>query len=477
MNFIIKILLIVLCATQVTFAASDRYLVEDNLTKLGQTTLDAMFGKDNFIVRVQVRMSESKYSVKYTQESTPKKSNKKKNQEEVYILPGVPALKNIAPGSLNQLPYDSVTTMVEPKIERILVTVLADKNYPRSQARKAELALTEVLSLKSGRDKVNVMFKPFYEDPNKDTQQITLIPGEENLVTVQNGFYLLLSLLLIIMIIIYIIYQNKLLKKQPEGQDSGGPSINVNPNLELPEGMGGGSGDKMDINMNADIKTYFDFVTKNNINDFVFLIKSQTLKPEYIAYIVSFLAPNLSAKILKELDKKTQAEITLLLADQKLGPKGILDKLETKLKADVECFVGGQDKVGSISNALTSTQRKEIVNTAKKLNPTNYKKIRPYMVLFDDIKLLDDSELQIVLSDLNLEQLATALVDAEQDIFAPIMDNLTKGAKDMVQQYLELKSNSTNLAQKEKAQDDILKIVKKLDSQGKINLLEKLKNV
>ena len=200
MKFFIKALLVLLCFTQLTFAASDQYLVEDNLTKLGQTTLDAMFGEGNFIVRARVKMTEAKYSVKYTQESNPKRTSKK-DSEEVYILPGVPALKNISPDSLNQLPFDSVTTMAPPKISRILVTVLVDKSYPKSQARKATEALKEVLGLREGRgDDVKLLYKPFYEDPTKDTQQITLIPGEEKLLTFQNGFYALLLLLLIVSI-------------------------------------------------------------------------------------------------------------------------------------------------------------------------------------------------------------------------------------------------------------------------------------
>ena len=90
--------------------------------------------------------------------------------------------------------------------------------------------------------------------------------------------------------------------------------------------------------------------------------------------------------------------------------------------------------------------------------------------------ILEEQELQLVLSDLNLEQLATALVDVDQELFSTVMNNLTAGARDMVNQYLELKSDSTTELVKGKAQDDIIKTIKKLDSQGKISLIEKLKD-
>ena len=64
MKYLIKLLLLVMILAHTAFAVSDKYLVEDNLTKLAQTSLDAMFGKNNFIVRVQVQMTDSQYSAK-----------------------------------------------------------------------------------------------------------------------------------------------------------------------------------------------------------------------------------------------------------------------------------------------------------------------------------------------------------------------------------------------------------------------------
>ena len=47
-----------------TYAASDRYIVEQHLTGLAQQTVDSMFGEGNFIVRVQAQMTDSQYSVR-----------------------------------------------------------------------------------------------------------------------------------------------------------------------------------------------------------------------------------------------------------------------------------------------------------------------------------------------------------------------------------------------------------------------------
>ncbi|RAP29314.1 hypothetical protein DID78_03770 [Candidatus Marinamargulisbacteria bacterium SCGC AG-343-D04] len=475
MRQLLKGMIILLLCSSCIFAASDKYLVEDNLTKVAQKTLDAMFGENNFIVRIQVAMTDSKYSVKYTQESNPKRSKSKSSQKEVYILPGVPALKNIAPGSLNQLPYDSVTSMTAPRITKMLIYVLANKSYPRSKAKRAEKVLREILGAKQGRDVVKFEYKAFYEDPNKETQNITIVPGVEPLLTPENVFYLIFALLLLGLIVAYVMYQNKLLAKETGG-GQGGPAINVNPNLELPENMGGGGAPgAMSVGGAPSIKYYFDFVTAENISDFSYLVNSQNLKAEYICLIASFLQAPLAAKLLKGVDVKVQTQVAMSLVDQRLGSKVILDKLEKKLKADLECFIGGESKVSNVLRQLSSTEKKNIVELAKKSNAAGYRKIRPHLILFEDLSLLEERELQVVLSEVNLEQLAVSLINVSQDLFDVVVENLTKAAKDMVNQYLELKTDVTHAADIEKAQDAIIALIKKMDTSGKINIMDKLR--
>lgn len=103
-----------------------------------------------------------------------------------------------------------------------------------------------------------------------------------------------------------------------------------------------------------------------------------------------------------------------------------------------------------------------------------YQKFRLNVILFDDLVLLEDDEIEKVVSDVNLELLATALISVDQDVYQRFDDNLSKSAKDMILQFLELKSGSKSAQDIEKAQDYILRIVKKFDDSGIIKLSEKL---
>ncbi|RAP29502.1 hypothetical protein DID76_04005 [Candidatus Marinamargulisbacteria bacterium SCGC AG-414-C22] len=456
--------------------AADRYSVEQYLTDLAQITLNSMFGEGNFVARVQVRMTDSKYEVKYTEEANPKKSSTK-SEKEVYILPGIPALKNISPESLNQLPYNSITTLAQSRVDRMSVYILGDKKYPRSQARKAEAVVKKVLNFREGIDVWDMEYKVFYKNPELQTQTIQMVPGPENYYSIENIMKYSIAVLLLIAIFVYVMFQRKMLSASAT-KESGGPNISVNPNLELPDGMEGAGGSDSKITMDQlNIKRYFDFVSYDNIEDFIYLVNSQSLKPEYISLITSFLPSNLSAKLIKALPEKVQSKVATDLIEQRLGSRTLLDKLEKKLKTDMECFVGGEDKFVRIFDNIASDNKKSIINKVKKENPKQYKKMRPHILLFDDIILLSDEEVQHVVSDVDLDTLAIALVHSDKKIKEFIMKNLTKSANDIVSQYLQLKSNETTKSNSEKAEEILLKIIKRLESKGTINIVNKIKKL
>ncbi len=472
--FIAFIIVQSLFLTSVIQAENDKYFLEKHFTDLAQVMLNSMFGEGNFVARVQVDMTDPKYEVRYTEESKPKASGASKKTEEVYILPGVPALKNIAPGSLNQLPYNSVTTMMESKLRRMTVFILADKNYPKSQARKAESAVKQILDFREGRDRFVLEYKPFYDNPLSETQTIQMVPGPENFASIQNIISYLIILILLIGVIMHILLTNKLIAATAEKDEGGGPSVSVNPNLELPEGMGGGNDSNISLDANS-IKRFFDFVSNDNIDDFITLVKQQALKPEFVSLIASFLPGRLSAKLIKSLDAKLQAQVSADLVEQKMGNRQLLEKLETKLKNDLECFSGGSDKFGKVFDNMSSQEKKGIIQLVQKSNPQKYKVMRPHVLLFDDIIKLEEAEIQQLLSDINLDTLATAIVGVDQNINDFIMKNLTKSAKDIVAQYLQIKGTDSPKDETEKAQDNIVKLIKKMSDKGIIKLEGKIK--
>lgn len=471
------IILLIAFITSISATSLDQATIENNLTRLGQDAIDTMFGPGNMILRVKVDLTESQYKVQYTQQSNPKQSNKNTKKEQVYILPGVPALKNLAPDAFNQLPYDSVTTMIKPRIKRMQAKIIVKKDFSKSEARKAEQLVKDLLGFRSGRDNITLEYKTFYWNEG-NSQPIKIVPGPEKLMSLENLFRLLLLLFILIAIIIYFVsskQMQRLAAKSSGGSNSsGGPSINVNPNIELPEG---GSGSSADISVSSEpsIKRYFSFINTDNVENFVFLLKKEKIGPEYISMIVSFLPKKVASKVMEEYPPEVQAQIMAGLIDQRMAKPDLLNKLEEKIKKSLECFIGGKTKFKMVFDSIGNTEKKKLMQLLKAKQPQFYQKARKYVLLFDDIKYLSDEELSSVVSEANVELLSTALVSVEQDLYQRIYASLNETSKSMVEQFLELKGESTSKKDIEAAQDYLLKLVEKWDASGKIDLRSKIK--
>lgn len=479
-------LLALFTVTTTVFASSDQFVLENNLTSITQKTLDSMYGQGNFVARVSVDLSESQYSVKYTQQSNAKVNKETGGKsEQVYILPGVPALKNLAPDNMNKMPFDSVTTLVNPRVKKVTVYILANNSLAKGQVKKAEPIIFEVLGLVQGRDQVSFTFKPFYSEkkssPLDSFSQAMPAPSSGGAQGSSTSgltvlFYIIFAGLGAAFLAIFVSSQNKLAKAfaSAAGKESSGPAVNVTPNIELPKQSGSGEKSELSLKM-PKIKRFFDFVDADNIENLISLIQREKLSVDYIGMIVSFLPAHLSAKVLDSLTVEEKAVVATMLVDQKLANQQVLEKLEAKLKAALECYMGGEKAFQLVMEQIKSSDKRPILSAIQRENPEAYARVRKFIVLFSDLQLLDDDDWQAILGSANMDLVAKALVGVDQDIYQRIFNNLTKNGKAMVTQYLELKGESTTRKDVEAAQDYLIKVAKSLDEAGKIDLKSKIR--
>lgn len=450
--------------------------IEQHYTQLAQNALDTLFGPGNFIVKVDVSLSEPRYEVQYTEQSDPKiRRQNPSDQDKINILPGYPVIRNLAPSDFNQLPFDSVTRYISPTIQRIRVDIFANRSFPRGQSGRARDSVFELLGLDRNRDVVELKFVPFYSTSVGGSQEIRVVTDSNNLMTYQNLFSLLLILTLILLLASYVYFQRQQGKLAPAAAKGGGDSANisVNPNIELPRG--GSAGGDLKITNAPPIKRFFDFVTESNVGNLNYLIKKENMSPENISVIASYLPPYLASKVLEDLDLKTQAIISAQILNEKLVNRQFVEKLEEHVKNLMECLVGGAGTFQDVFNYVSGEVKKKMLNLLGKSNPEAYKKFRSYIIIFDDLKFLDDEEIKMVLSEANIELLSTALVSTEPNTYQKIDANLTRSAKDFIKQYIELKGKSLSKKDIEAAQDYVLNIVNRLEEDGKINLRGKIK--
>lgn len=492
-RFAIRVVLMLVCLTSVLMAAlEEEVALERQFTQRVQTALDSIYGPHNFFVAVDITLTEAKYEVKYTQQSDPKlNENNSKKDEEIYILPGYPVIKNLSSDNLNQLPFDSVTTLLKPEIQSISVSLVINKDFPRGNIGKVKAMITDILKLDAERDTIEITSKTFYQPPISSSE-VSIARQADPWRTTQNVLFGLMVLMLFAFLVLYIYFQQKTAKlpaskaKSEPGtpsseSSSSGPGTGIVGSLSGLSGSGvdGSSfpldGDDFAAHKAWGIRRYFNFINDRTIQKLLFIIERDKLGVEQLAVIIGYLEPKYAAEVIEHLNSQDQIVVGLnLLNQRKLNPSSI-EKLEEHIKSSLECLIGGEDHFKNTFKYVKDEMKKPLLLAVQKTNQEGYQKFRSNIVLFEDIKLLTDAEMKLLLSEVPMVTLQMALIQLEKDVYQKIFKNLTGAAKEMVRQFIELKGKTVSKDHIETARKEILILIDRMEQQKLIDLSGKIK--
>jgi flagellar motor switch protein FliG len=93
--------------------------------------------------------------------------------------------------------------------------------------------------------------------------------------------------------------------------------------------------------------------------------------------------------------------------------------------------------------------------------------IRALMFVFDDVIKIDDRGIQELMKEISKEDLPLALRGANPDVRDKFFKNMSSRAAEMLKDDMEAKG-PVRIADVEKAQQNILKVCRKLEEEGRI---------
>ncbi|MEK9657484.1 MAG: FliG C-terminal domain-containing protein [bacterium] len=448
--------------------AINQYQIEQFYTEISQKTLDTLFGKNTFIVKANIELTKSKYQVTYTKQSQIKEAKQTSSQtEKVLLMPGYPALKNISPDNLNTLPYDSVTTLIEPKIKRTILTIFASKEMTRLQVKKINPILQELLNLDLTTDKINIKYKSFFDLKKAKPQPITIKNSRETFTSPDIVINFLLLCTAIAFLLSYL-FKNK--KESSTTHQNQQPSIHVNPSLELPEGLKTRDAITESQQTSKEKKNYFDFINTENISLLISLLKKERVSFDYVVMILSFIPTPLINQILDSYSLKEQSIIIEKLKEEKQVKAELLKKLETKIQTYIETSIGGPHLLEKIFKLNKISSNKNILDYLEKNNPSLYKDTRPYIRLIKDLDLLEEENLKEILSSINLETLSKGLTQSSEELIEKIKGYLPENGQQMLIEYIASNQANPNTEEIDLAQKAIIKTIRKLEKTKKLDL-------
>lgn len=202
----------------------------------------------------------------------------------------------------------------------------------------------------------------------------------------------------------------------------------------------------------------------------------QSEHPQTVAFILTKMNPDKAAQILQTMAEDTQTEILLRIANLNNVKADVVDEVREVLRSQLkspgageEEEVGGPKSAADILNFVNRVTEERIVTEIKELYPDLAEEIKNMMFTFEDIKKIDDKGIQVVLKEVPRDQLVLSLKSASEDLKELLFRNMSQRAAGMMQEDLQ-STGPVKLKDVEKCQKGIVDVVRRLESEGKLQI-------
>ena len=227
--------------------------------------------------------------------------------------------------------------------------------------------------------------------------------------------------------------------------------------------------------------TLFQKARKLDPKVFVNFLRNE--HPQTIALVLSVLNHTQAAdkdaadKILSELKDDVQVEVVMRMAElDKVSPEILVD-LDRVLQEELLAVegmegqrLGGVESVAEILNCVDRAMEANVLEGVEEQRESLADEIRRLMFVFEDLYEVDDRGIMAILKEVSTDDLKLALRSASDELKEKVFKNMSSRAVDMLTEDMEI-MGPVRVRDVETAQQMILKVAKRLEQEGKIQLM------
>ena len=198
--------------------------------------------------------------------------------------------------------------------------------------------------------------------------------------------------------------------------------------------------------------------------------------PQTLALVLGHLHQDQAANLLTMLPAGVRAEILMRLASLEAVSEEMLMEVDRVLQSQLIAMggkegkkVGGVQAVAEILNSVDRATEEEVLTEIEEESAQMAEDIRNLMFVFEDVKVLDDRSMREVMREINQEELIMAMRGASEELKTKFFKNMSERNAATVREELEMMPPA-KLSDVEKSQQNIVRIVRKLESQGKVTI-------
>jgi len=199
--------------------------------------------------------------------------------------------------------------------------------------------------------------------------------------------------------------------------------------------------------------------------------------PQTVALVLSVLGPTQSAAILAELKEEIQVEVVMRMAELDKVSPDILVEIDRVLREElisVESMegqrLGGVEAVAELLNKADRGLEAFILEGVEEQREELAEEIRRLMFVFEDLLNVDDRGIMAILKEVTTDDLKLALRTASDELKEKIFKNMSSRAVEMLREDMEI-MGPARVKEVEAAQQSIIRSAKRLEQEGKIQLL------
>lgn len=199
--------------------------------------------------------------------------------------------------------------------------------------------------------------------------------------------------------------------------------------------------------------------------------------PQTVALVLAVLEHAQAASILSELKEETQVEVVMRMAElDKVSPEILvdIDRVLQEELLSVEGMegqrLGGVEAVAEILNNADRSLEAQVLEGIEEQRESLAEEIRRLMFVFEDLLGVDDRGIMSILKEVSTDDLKLALKTASEELQDKIFGNMSSRAVEMLKEDMEI-MGPTRLKDVEVAQQAIIKVAKRLEQEGKIQLM------
>src|ERR1039458_5650856 len=198
--------------------------------------------------------------------------------------------------------------------------------------------------------------------------------------------------------------------------------------------------------------------------------------PQTIAFILSHLSASQAAALLVSLPAQIRGDVALRMAHlDQISPE-IIHKIAAVIGQKLHALgefsresYGGVRAVSEMFNRLESGASKEILECIEKENAALADTIRHLMFVFEDMLLLEGASIKEVLTKVDRKVLTLALKGTSELVRKHFVECLSQRGAEMLLEDMDA-LGPVKIKEVEAAQQQIIGVVRQLESDGTINL-------